>query len=84
MAWVTVIGSNGVWEYDNAAASEYPDAPGTVSGGIRTFTHPNGTVQKNYCRCRMVGEDLTGQGVEDRGELNKDYFDNQNTTFGIP
>ena len=75
MAWVTVPGSDGVWEYDNAATSEYVDAPGTVSAGIRTFTFPDGNVQQNYCRCRKVGEDLTGQGAEDRGELSKDYYD---------
>lgn len=40
MAFVAVNGSNGVWEYDNAAtaADSYSDAKGTVSGGIRTQT----------------------------------------------
>jgi hypothetical protein len=41
MAWVTVPGSDGVWEYDNAAtiSDTYPDsadgANSTISGGIR-------------------------------------------------
>lgn len=77
MAWVTVPGSNSIWEYDNAGTSSYSDAPGTVSGGIRTFTHPNGNVQKTYVKVRKVGEDLTGLAVEDRGELSKDYYDAQ-------
>lgn len=77
MAWVTVPGSNSIWEYDNAGTSSYSDAPGTVSGGIRTFTHPTGNVQKTYVKVRKVGEDLTGLAVEDRGELSKDYYDAQ-------
>jgi len=75
MAWVTVPGSNNVWEYDNAGTASYPDAPGTVSGGVRTFTHPSGKVQKSYVRCRKAGEDLSGYGSEDRGELSKDFYD---------
>ena len=44
MAWVTVPGSDGVWEYDNAAtiSDTYQDsadgANSTISGGIRTYT----------------------------------------------
>jgi len=40
MAFVAVTGSNGVWEYDNAATASdsYSDAQGSVSGGIRTQT----------------------------------------------
>ena len=40
MAFVAVTGSNGVWQYDNAAtaADTYSDAQGTLSGGIRTQT----------------------------------------------
>lgn len=75
MAWVVVPGSNNIWEYDNAGTTSYSDAPGTVASGIRTFNHPNGNVQKVYVRCRKVGEDLTGQAVEDRGELSKDFYD---------
>jgi len=39
MAWQPVPG-NSQWEYDDAAtrADTYPDSPGTISGGIRTFT----------------------------------------------
>ena len=75
MAWVTVPGSNGVWEYDNAATSTYPDDNGTVSGGIRSYTPPGGSLQQTYLRVRKVGEDLTGNFFEDRGELNKNYYD---------
>lgn len=40
MAFVAVNGSNGVWQYDNAATASdtYSDAQGSVSGGIRTQT----------------------------------------------
>jgi len=73
MAYVIVPGTNDIWEYDNAAvrADTYPDSPGTITGGIRTFTHPNGNVTKTYIKCRKVGETIV------RGELNKDYYDNQ-------
>jgi len=43
MAWVTVPGSNGIWEYENTAVvtNTYPDsADGTnvsVASGIRTI-----------------------------------------------
>ena len=48
MAYVIVPGTNDIWEYDNAAvrADTYPDSPGTITGGIRTFTPPNGNVPK--------------------------------------
>jgi hypothetical protein len=68
MAWVTVPGSNSIWEYDNTATSA-GDANGTDSAGIRTFTFPDGNVQKTYCSCRKVGETVA------RGELSKDYYD---------
>jgi len=76
MAWVTVPGSNGVWEYDNAAtiSDTYPDsadgANSTISGGIRTFTKPDvgGTVQV-YIKTRKVGETTL------RGELSKTFYD---------
>jgi len=73
MAYVTVPGSNSIWEYDNAAvrADTYSDSPGTISGGIRTYTDPNGKVTKTYIKCRKAGETIV------RGELNKDYYDNQ-------
>ena len=63
MAWVDVSGSNGVWEYENAAtaANTYPDsadgANSTVSGGIRTYTKPGTSdVTKTYLRVRKKGQ----------------------------
>jgi len=74
MAWVTVPGSNGIWEYDNAANTSlsdvYPDANGTVTGGVREFTPTGGNAQYTYIRCRKAGETIV------RGELNKNYYDN--------
>ena len=59
MAWVTVPGSNNNWEYENTATSSdtYPDAAGTYSGGIRTYTKPgtSDTVTV-YARTRIKGE----------------------------
>ena len=59
MAWVTVPGSNNIWEYENTATSSdtYPDAAGTYSGGIRTYTKPvtSDTVTV-YARTRIKGE----------------------------
>jgi hypothetical protein len=59
MAWVTVPGSNNIWEYENTATSSdtYPDAAGTYSGGIRTYTKPgtSDTVTV-YARTRIRGE----------------------------
>lgn len=72
MAWVAVPGSDGIWEYDDAAtdADTYPDANGTTSGGVRTFTFPDGgPTQETYIRCRKVGE------TTERGELSKTYYD---------
>ena len=71
MAYVTVPGSNSIWEYDNAPASGeyYGDANGTVSGGVRSFTPPGGNTQETYVKCRKVGETTV------RGELNKNYYD---------
>jgi len=78
MAWVTVPGSDGVWEYDNAAtiSDTYPDsadgANSTIAGGIRTYTHPvdSRTVQV-YIKCRTTADNV------ERGELYKGYYDNQ-------
>jgi hypothetical protein len=63
MAWVDVSGSNGVWQYENAAtaANTYPDsadgANSTVSGGIRTHTRPGtNAVTKTYLRVRKTGQ----------------------------
>jgi len=71
MAWVVVPGSNGIWEYDNAAtaADTYTDANGTTASGIRTFTPPGGNAQYTYVKCRKAGE------TAERGELNKNYYD---------
>ena len=59
MAWVDVPGSNSLLEYENTAtaANTYADAPGTYSGGIRTFTTPGtGQVNEIYARTRLKGE----------------------------
>jgi hypothetical protein len=75
MAWVAVSGSNGIWEYDNAAlvsdADTYNDANGTVTGGVRSFTPPGGTAQLTYIKCRKAGTTAV------RGELSKNYYDAQ-------
>ena len=77
MAWVTVPGSNNIWEFENTAtiSDTYPDsadgANATISGGIRTFTFADGNIQEIYIRCRKVGE------IVDRGELSKTYYDAQ-------
>jgi hypothetical protein len=71
MAWVVVPGSNGIWEYDDAAtaADTYPDANGTTANGIRTFTPPGGNTQYTYVKVRKAGETI------ERGELSKNYYD---------
>ena len=77
MAWVTVTGSNSIWQYENSAtvSNTYPDsadgANATISGGIRTFTFADGNVQEIYIRCRKTGE------TTERGELSKTYYDAQ-------
>ena len=73
MAWVTVPGTNDIWQYDDAAtkADTYSDAPGLYVAGIRIFTHPNGKVQETYVKCRKNGETI------ERGEISKDYYDAQ-------
>ena len=78
MAWVTVPGSNNLWQYDNAAtiSDTYPDsadgANSTISGGIRTYTAPGTSkVTKVYIKTRMTGETV------ERGELSKTYYDAQ-------
>jgi hypothetical protein len=71
MAFVVVPGSNGIWEFDDAAtaADTYVDANGTTTGGIRTFTPPGGNTQYTYVKCRKAGE------TTERGELSKNYYD---------
>ena len=77
MAWVTVPGSNNIWEFDDVATinDTYPDsadgANATISGGIRTFTFADGNVQEIYIKCRKAGE------TTERGELSKTYYDAQ-------
>jgi len=78
MAWVTVPGSNNIWQYENTAtaADTYPDSAdgsnSTISGGVRTYTHPSDsrTVQV-YIQTRKTGE------TKERGELSKTYYDGQ-------
>lgn len=79
MAWVSVPGSNGIWQYDNAATASdtYSDANGTTSAGVRTFTPPGGNAQYTYVKVRKTGETV------ERGELNKNFYDNRNAN-GIP
>ena len=74
MAWVTVSGSNSVWQYENSAtaANTYSDDTGSYSGGVRSYTRPGtGTVEQIYVRTRKTGE------TTERGELSKTYYDNQ-------
>jgi len=79
MAWVSVPGSNGIWQYDNAATASdtYSDANGTTSAGVRTFTPPGGNAQYTYVKVRKTGETI------ERGELNKNFYDNKNAN-GVP
>ncbi len=75
MAWVAVPGSEGIWEYDNAAtaADTYLDANGTTTSGIRSYTPPdNGNIQETYVKVRKAGETI------ERGELSKNYYDARN------
>ena len=72
MAWVTVP-NNTQWEYDNAATASdtYSDTPGTIAGGVRTFTLPGGNPRQTYIKCRKTS---LPAGV---GELDKTYWDAQ-------
>ena len=75
MAWVAVPGTNSLWEYENAATASntYADAPGTYSGGIRTYTTPGtGQVNKLYARTRLKGEINLFQYSE---QLDNAYWD---------
>ena len=74
MAWVNIAKTNNIWAYENGAtaAHTYTDAPGTYSGGIRSFNPPGATpVQETYVRCRMVADSV------ERGELSKTFYDAQ-------
>ena len=74
MAWVNIAKTGNIWAYENtaAAAQTYTDAPGSYSGGIRTFDPPGATpAQATYVRCRMVVDSV------ERGELSKTFWDAQ-------
>ena len=76
MAWVTIEGSDDIWEYEDTATATntYADANGTYEGGIRTFNPPGATLdQDTYVRCRMVDD----EDEIERGELSKNYYDAQ-------
>src|SRR5210317_1887099 len=78
MAWVTVPGSNNIWEYENTAtiADTYPDsadgANSTITNGIRSWVRP-GTSEtlECYIKCRTTADNV------ERGELYKGFYDNQ-------
>ena len=74
MAWVNIAKTGNIWAYENGATAThtYTDAPGTYSGGIRSFDPPGATpVQATYVRCRMVADSV------ERGELSKTFWDAQ-------
>jgi len=89
MAWVTVPGSDGKWEYDNAptlgtlaaGAKVHPDdqyyreANGTVTAGIRSYTPTGGNTQYTYVKCRRVGNDYPTRTEGPWSELSKNYYD---------
>ena len=61
MAWVTITGSNNLWQYENGATASntYADsaagANSVISGGIRTFTKPGTSdTTKTYIRARRM------------------------------
>lgn len=72
MAWQP-IPNNPEWEYDDAAtiADTYPDTPGTISGGIRSYTTESGTTRQTYIKCRKTSN------PPGTGEIDKTYWDNQ-------
>ena len=74
MAWINIAKTGNIWAYENGAtaAHTYTDAPGSYSGGIRTFDPPGATpAQATYVRCRMVVDSV------ERGELSKTFWDAQ-------
>jgi hypothetical protein len=73
MAWVTVPGSDSIWQFDNAATASdtYSDANGTTASGVRSFTRPSGVTEQTYVKCRKTGETI------ERGELSKTYYDSK-------
>ena len=91
MEVLTVPGSNGNWEYDNAptlgilaaGAKVHPDdqyyreANGTVTNGIRSFTPPGGNTQETYVKCKKVTVTLYPDSNTNGpwSELSKNYYD---------
>ncbi len=90
MAWITVPGSNGNWEYDNAPTlgtlvanakaspdDQYYRANGTVTAGIRSFTPPGGSLQETYVKCRKITGDIYADTYANGpwSELSKNYYD---------
>src|SRR5210317_1842997 len=77
MAWVTVPGTNGIWEYENTAivTDTYRDsadgANSTITNGIRSWVRP-GTSEtlECYIKCRTTADNV------ERGELYKGFYDN--------
>jgi hypothetical protein len=72
MAWQPVP-NNPEWEYDDAAtrADTYPDSPGTITGGVRTFTTIGGLTRETYIKCRKTSNPAAV------GELDKTYYENR-------
>jgi hypothetical protein len=72
MAWVTVPGSNSLWEYNNApadpgASSPYYELWLKQTAGVRTHRG----IFEVYTNCRRTGT------TTDVGELSKSYYDAQ-------
>ena len=70
MAWQPVP-NNSEWEYDDAAtrSDTYPDSPGTITGGVRTYTTLGGSTRQTYIKCRKTSNPPAV------GELDKTYYD---------
>lgn len=70
MAWQPVP-NNPEWEYDDAATRDdtYSKSPGTIAGGVRTFTTQSGTVRETYIKCRKTSNPTAV------GELDKTYYE---------
>ena len=73
MAWQPIL-NNPEWEYDDAAtaADTYTDTPGTISGGIRTYTTSGGNPRQTYIKCRKTSLPAAV------GEIDRTYYDNRN------
>ena len=75
MAWVNIAKTGNIWAYENSAtaAHTYTDAPGSYSGGIRTFDPPGDTpAEQTYIKCRRADSTTIM-----RGELSKTFWDAQ-------